>query len=1046
MTDLRTELQTTLGTAYTIERELGGGGMSRVFVADETRLQRKVVVKVLSPELVQGFSLERFEREIRTAAALQQANIVPVLSASDMNGIPYYTMPFVEGESLRVRLARGPLSITEVLNVVRDVSKALAYAHRQGIVHRDIKPDNVLLSEGTAVVTDFGIAKAISVARTGPGATLTSVGTSIGTPAYMAPEQAAGDPDVDHRADIYSLGAMAYELISGQHVFAGRTPQRMMAAHMTEPPQPVTEFRTDIPAPLAELVMSCLAKDANQRPQSAADITRVLETITSGGGMQSMPPVLLGGPGMFRKALAMYAAAFVVVAIVARAAIIGIGLPEWVFAGSLVVMALGLPVILVTGYVQRVTRRVMLTTPTYTPGGTPSKGGTFATLALRAAPHVSWYRTARGGIYAMGTFILLIGLVMATRALGVGPFASLRAAGRLNQRDQVLLTDFRTTNADSALGRVVSDAVRAGLAGSRAFTLVQPNAIVAALQRMEKPPTTRVDSSTARQIAQREGYKAIVDGDITGVTGGYIVAIRLVRADSGVQLASFLESGDGPRGLIDAADKLARALRSKAGESLRDVNATPPLFQATTASIEALQKYSESIRANARGDRRAIDYAREAVAIDSTFASAWNVLGAALSNYGAPRSARDSALTQAYRHSQRLSDNERDRIVARYYSLGPGRDRSRAIAAYEVLIQQGDSFGTLVNLGEQLRSRRQFARAESLNVATFRSNALSGTALGNAVEMQLNLGKLDEAEKTADRLREVSYGYGAGRRAFVLFAKGDDRGVRALIDSMVARGPQFLPFARNIRRSLALRGGRLNEFRAIQREIDGSTMDGRATALEAQVMGRSPQLSARLDSAVMRIRFNELPEPDRPYLDVAYDLAKMGGPAKARAMVARYRAELTDTSLVRDQEHFLHTVLGEIALAENKPLEAIAEFRRGDVGYDGAPAHECAPCLPERLARAFEAAGQADSAITMYEQYLATPFWLKADRELDPVLVPKIRERLGQLYETVGNTEKAAANYRAFVDLWRNADPELQPRVAAAREKLRRMSLDAPRR
>src|SRR5689334_13823125 len=225
--DLRTQLQSTLGDAYRLDRELGGGGMSRVFEAEELRLKRKVAVKVLSPELAQGLSVSRFEREIQTAAALQQANIVPVLSAGDIDGLPFYTMPYVDGESLRARLARGTLSVTEVIGVLRDVSKALAYAHRQGVVHRDIKPDNVLLSEGTAVVTDFGIAKAISAARTSaPGATLTQVGTSIGTPAYMAPEQAAGDPDVDHRADIYSLGAMAYELLAGRPVFADRTPQR----------------------------------------------------------------------------------------------------------------------------------------------------------------------------------------------------------------------------------------------------------------------------------------------------------------------------------------------------------------------------------------------------------------------------------------------------------------------------------------------------------------------------------------------------------------------------------------------------------------------------------------------------------------------------------------------------------------------------------------------------------------------------------------------------------------------------------------------------
>ncbi|HEY2904960.1 MAG TPA: serine/threonine-protein kinase, partial [Vicinamibacterales bacterium] len=315
--DLRAQLQKTLGDAYLIERELGGGGMSRVFVAEELRLKRRVAIKVLSPELAQGLSVDRFEREIQTVAALQQANIVGVLSAGDTDGLPFYTMPFVEGESLRAHLARGPLAVTEVIGVMKDVSKALAYAHQRGIVHRDIKPDNVLLSGGTAVVTDFGIAKAISAARTGSGgATLTQIGTSIGTPAYMAPEQAAGDPDIDHRADIYSLGAMVYELLAGHALFAGRTPQRVLAAHMSETPAPITDIRADVPAPLADLVMRCLEKDAEKRPQSAGEIVRALDTITSGSGMPSMPPVLLGGPGMFRKALAIYAAAFVVVAVI----------------------------------------------------------------------------------------------------------------------------------------------------------------------------------------------------------------------------------------------------------------------------------------------------------------------------------------------------------------------------------------------------------------------------------------------------------------------------------------------------------------------------------------------------------------------------------------------------------------------------------------------------------------------------------------------------------------------------------------------------------
>ena len=289
--DLRGQLQKSLGDAYRLEHELGGGGMSRVFVAQELRLGRDVVVKVLSPDLALGISAERFEREIRTVAALQQANIVPVLTAGETDGLPYYTMPFVEGESLRAHLGHGPMGISEVVGIVKDVARALGYAHQRGIVHRDIKPDNVLLSGGTAVVTDFGIAKAISATRTSAGgATLTQVGTSIGTPAYMAPEQAAGDANVDHRADIYSLGAMTYELLAGHPVFSDRTAQRMLAAHLSELPRPIGELRGDVPATLADLVMRCLAKDPEARPQSAGEVVRVLDTITSGTGAPAMRP------------------------------------------------------------------------------------------------------------------------------------------------------------------------------------------------------------------------------------------------------------------------------------------------------------------------------------------------------------------------------------------------------------------------------------------------------------------------------------------------------------------------------------------------------------------------------------------------------------------------------------------------------------------------------------------------------------------------------------------------------------------------------------
>src|SRR5688572_30732822 len=355
MSELRERLQATLGDAYTLERELGGGGMSRVFVADETALGRKVVVKVLPPDLAAGVSVDRFKREIQMAARLQHPHIVPVLSAGETNGLPYYTMPFVAGSSLRARLAEGPLSIGEAVGILKEVARALAYAHEQGVVHRDIKPDNVLLTRGSAVVTDFGIAKALSASRVdaSDSTTLTALGTSLGTPAYMAPEQGAGDPSTNHRADLYAFGCMAYELLCGEQPFHGRTPHKLMAAHMSERPQSIAERRLDTPPALAALVMQCLEKEPDARPQSAADVARVLDSVTSSGTTPSAPSILAGRIRVGR-ALALWAAATALVLLTAWAATVVIGLPDWVLPGAIGVMFAGLPIIGFTAWVQRV--------------------------------------------------------------------------------------------------------------------------------------------------------------------------------------------------------------------------------------------------------------------------------------------------------------------------------------------------------------------------------------------------------------------------------------------------------------------------------------------------------------------------------------------------------------------------------------------------------------------------------------------------------------------------------------------------------------------
>ena len=287
MEDLRDQLQQTLGTQYVLEQELGGGGMSRVFVAHEASLGRKVVVKVLPPDMAAAVSIDRFRREIQLAAQLQHPHIVPLLSAGETQGLPYFTMPFVKGESLRAKLARGgELPLSEAVRILREVAAALAYAHENHVVHRDIKPENILISGGSAMVTDFGVAKAVSASSGEKGQSLTSLGVALGTPAYMAPEQATADPNTDHRADIYALGVVAYEMLTGSTPFSGRSPQAMLAAQVTEHPDNVTKRRATIPPLLANLVMCCLEKRAADRPQTAHDVVHELDALTTpSGGM-----------------------------------------------------------------------------------------------------------------------------------------------------------------------------------------------------------------------------------------------------------------------------------------------------------------------------------------------------------------------------------------------------------------------------------------------------------------------------------------------------------------------------------------------------------------------------------------------------------------------------------------------------------------------------------------------------------------------------------------------------------------------------------------
>jgi tetratricopeptide (TPR) repeat protein/tRNA A-37 threonylcarbamoyl transferase component Bud32 len=1060
MADLRSRIQQTLSGQYSIERELGGGGMSHVFVANEERLGRKVVVKVLSPELAAAISASRFEREIRVAASLQQANIVPLFAAGDVGGLPYYTMPFIEGESLRTRLANGPRPIAEAVSILRDVTRALAYAHEHGVVHRDIKPDNVLLSGHTAVVTDFGIAKAIAASRdaragdapAGDSGALTQLGTTVGTPAYMAPEQAAGDPDTDHRADLYAVGCMAYELLTGQPPFTGLAPHRLLVAHMAESPVPVLERRPDTPPELASLVMQCLAKEPDARPASATELLHRLDAVASPSSARAaLSPILIGGRPMLLRALAVYAGAFLGVGILARAAIVAIGLPGWVFPGALTIMALGLPVILFTGYTQYVARRAASATPTFTPGGTQSPAaerGTMATLAIRASPHMSWQRTARGGAIALGAFVLLIAAFMIMRALGVGPAGSLLASGKLSASDRVLVAAFETPDGDPSLGPTIAEAVRTNLSQSDALHIVKSSAIAAALQQMQLPDSTRIDLATAREIAQRIGAKAVVSGSLVPAGDGYIVTTRLVAAESGDELASFHESARDAGELIETVDRLTKELRGRIGESLRSVQSAPRLDQVTTASLEALRSYTAGLQANdiAGDPEGAIRHFRDAIQRDSNFAMAYVQMAYSLMTQGGREEYEQarSAIATAYRLRERLPERERYNVEGAYFS-NVAYDAGQAITAFRRAVEIDSSNLDAANsLGVILEGVRMYESADSAYRLALREDPLNGTLMMNLANLYSHTGNHTGFDSLVSLLTTNHVPFPTASYVFVdLWARGDfDAAERLAKIQADTAAPLATIGAQHSLAMIAQVRGRLAEAerRLAQRDeaalrIRGDSANPYFHAYEEAwidgvLRGNGARAMAALDRTLAAFPpASATFQQDQSYW-MAYAYAELGEIAKARELLQRYEARLDSTQ--RYQRYvFLTRLRGVIALHSGRTDSAIVYFRQADYELDGLPTSNCEACTPLFVGLAFDRADRSDSARTYLSRY--------ADRtgtgrmSVDPWYLGPVLYRLGELYEEAGDARRATEYYGRFIDVWENADAELEGRVGDAR-------------
>ena len=1052
--DLLDQLQGALGATYRLERELGGG-MSRVFVAEDIRLGRKVVLKVLPPEFVGGVNIERFEREIRLAARLQHPHIVPLLAAGSVGDLPYYVMPYIEGESLRARIEReGELPLPEVLRLLKEVLDALQYAHLHGVVHRDIKPDNILLTAQHAVVTDFGVAKALSDATNDGRLTLT--GVALGTPTYMAPEQIAGEPNVDQRADIYATGALAFEMLTGLPPFRGATVQAILAAHMSQAPPSLATLRRAISPALDAVVLRCLEKRPADRWQTAGEIIPHLDSIAASGASAfsaAITPALVPSARVTTLGHPLRVAALFTVASLAMLGVTwglvqSLGLPDWVFQGAIALLATGLPIILLTG--RRVRQRAVA-------GDTAIPAGIERLF--------TWQRSIQGGLIAFAALSLAAAGFMTSRALGIGPGATLLSAGVLAPRDRIVIADFDNRTNDSTLGLTVTQLLRIDLAQSPAILVMESSQVSDVLTRMQRDRASDVTPQVAQEVAVREGVKAYLTGEILPAGAGYVITAKLVSPSTGNALVTLRQSVSSSDKLMEGVDRLSSKLREAVGESLRSVRADPPLEQVTTSSLSALHLYAEATRArDGAGLDRAIRLLEQAVAQDSNFAMAWRRLGLYATNpwHGPLVLAKgESAIRRAYALRDRLPELERlfvEASVATTIDL----DLERAATAYlSILEKHPNQASALNNLGVTYNSLGRGPAALDVYRRAIATRMAPALTYGNAVIAADNRGLLGEADSL---LRQLESAFPESvdlplSAILIASARQDFATVDSIAQVMVRGSPEERVLGHETLSMTAELSGRLSDASRERRSaLRVNQLRGQLSAAEAAMLAELADLQRASDYTTNPKRFvlriealwlqnRALTARRRPigrrHREFATLFARLGQSSRAGQIMDEYTSIMTERDYPAVEARIrADLALATVATAAGRPDEALAKLREGCSLAIGTWAI-CDRMALLEVAEAFDRAGQADSAIAAYQRFVN----LKAARSIRPagsidLVTPRIApafRRLGELLEAKGEKRLAIEAYERFLDFWRRADPELQPIVRSVRERVDRL-------